>query len=248
MKGFTRDNKFVPMTDYKKVTRKSRDPEVKIQGIKIERKARTLAIPKLHRRIEAEEPPRVKFWAESKNGTVIASLIQSNDFEDEMEIRVSGFPTMSDKFAVRGHKSIMDQLSFDQFLDKVNLHLEREALMRKKREPFPVGERRPTGLGDQDVIEAVSGKKLTQTDLIAMQRATRKKGEISEEDFKRRQEIVRKLNDAKFERDKVAKRKIDPSNEQQFNKKSRALGRANDKLAIQKQKFKKEFGVEVVDI
>jgi len=237
------------MTDYKKVTRKSRDPEANTQGVVI-RKARTLTIPKLHRRIEAEEPPRVKFWAESKNGKVIASLIQSKDFEDEMEIRISGFPTMSDKFAVRGHKSIMDQLSFDQFLDKVNLHLEREAIgkFREKSEPFQVGERRPTKLADQDVIEAISGKKLTQADLIAMQRAPRKKGDLSDEDFKRRQEIVRKLNDAKFERDKVAKRKIDATNEQQFNKKSRALGRANDKLETQKQKFKKEFGVEVVDI
>ena len=40
MKGFTRDHKFVPMTDYKKVTRKSRDPKANTQGIKIERKAR----------------------------------------------------------------------------------------------------------------------------------------------------------------------------------------------------------------
>ena len=40
MKGFTKDHKFIPMTDYKKVTRKSRDPEVKSQGIKIERKVR----------------------------------------------------------------------------------------------------------------------------------------------------------------------------------------------------------------
>jgi len=41
MKGFTKDHKFVPMTDYKKVTRKSRDPEAKTQGVVI-RKARTV--------------------------------------------------------------------------------------------------------------------------------------------------------------------------------------------------------------
>ena len=35
MKGFTRDKKFVPMTDYKKVTRKSRDPEVKTKGVRL---------------------------------------------------------------------------------------------------------------------------------------------------------------------------------------------------------------------
>ena len=39
MKGFTRDHKFVPMTDYKKVTTKSRDQHAKTQGVKI-RKAR----------------------------------------------------------------------------------------------------------------------------------------------------------------------------------------------------------------
>jgi hypothetical protein len=39
MKGFTRNNKFVPITDYKKVTRKSRDPEVKTQGVVIRKKS-----------------------------------------------------------------------------------------------------------------------------------------------------------------------------------------------------------------
>jgi len=206
---------------------------------------RTVSLPKFHR-VKEQEDGGVKFWAESSDGKTVSSLIQSKDFADEMEIRIS-LPDF-ERITVRGSKDIMDNLTFEEFLDKTNMHLERQELMRKKREPFPVGERRPSKLGDQDVIEAVSGKKLTQTDLIAMQRATRKKGEISEEDFKRRQEIVRKLNDAKFERDKVAKRKIDATNEQQFKKKSLALGRANDKLEIQKRKFKKEFGVEVVDI
>jgi len=39
MKGFTRDKKFIPMTDYKKVTRKSRDPKVKTQGVVIRKKS-----------------------------------------------------------------------------------------------------------------------------------------------------------------------------------------------------------------
>jgi len=34
MKGFTRDNKFIPMTDYKKVTRKSRDQKEKTTGVR----------------------------------------------------------------------------------------------------------------------------------------------------------------------------------------------------------------------
>jgi len=39
MKGFTKDGKFHPITDYKKV-RKKRDQSVKSTGIKVERKAR----------------------------------------------------------------------------------------------------------------------------------------------------------------------------------------------------------------
>jgi len=37
MKGFTRDKKFIPMTDYKKVTRKSRDPKEKTIGVRFAR-------------------------------------------------------------------------------------------------------------------------------------------------------------------------------------------------------------------
>jgi len=37
MKGFTRDHKFIPMTDYKKVTRKSRDQKAKTQGVRMKR-------------------------------------------------------------------------------------------------------------------------------------------------------------------------------------------------------------------
>ena len=40
MKGFMKDNKFHPITEYKKGTRKSRDQTVKMQGVKIERKSR----------------------------------------------------------------------------------------------------------------------------------------------------------------------------------------------------------------
>ncbi len=36
-KGFTRDHKFIPMTDYKKVTRKSRDMKAKTQGVRMKR-------------------------------------------------------------------------------------------------------------------------------------------------------------------------------------------------------------------
>jgi len=35
MKGYTKDHKFIPMTDYKKVTRKSRDQKIKTHGVVI---------------------------------------------------------------------------------------------------------------------------------------------------------------------------------------------------------------------
>jgi len=39
VKGFTRNKKFIPMTDYKKVTRKSRDQTAKTQGVRLQRRA-----------------------------------------------------------------------------------------------------------------------------------------------------------------------------------------------------------------
>jgi len=44
MKGFTKDGKFHPITDYKKVTRKSRDQSTKSKGVKVERKARDKSV------------------------------------------------------------------------------------------------------------------------------------------------------------------------------------------------------------
>jgi len=101
----------------------------------------------------------------------------------------------------------------------------------KKRQPFRVTKTTPS---------------ISQSQLIQMQRAIRKKGELTDEDFKRRQEIVRKLNDAKFNVDKVAKRKIDATDERQFKKKSLALFKANRTLNTFKRKFKKEFGVDPI--
>jgi len=45
MKGFTRDKKFIPMTDYKKVTRKSRDTKTKTQGVRLARTTVTKLSP-----------------------------------------------------------------------------------------------------------------------------------------------------------------------------------------------------------
>jgi len=144
MKGHMQDGKFHPHTDYKKVSRKKREPFsvtknrvkvsqrelIQMQRADVGRRRRTLTMPKLQR-VKEQEDGLVKFWAESSDGNTVASLIQSKDFPDEMEIRVT---TLDDRFTVRGHKSIMDQMSFNEFLDKVMMHIERGSMTRKKRD------------------------------------------------------------------------------------------------------------------
>jgi len=62
MKGFTRDKKFIPMTEYKKVTRKSRDPKAKTQGVVI-RKAREVSVAQLEDEwFKLPESDKIKLW------------------------------------------------------------------------------------------------------------------------------------------------------------------------------------------
>lgn len=82
---------------------------------------------KLERMVE-QENGKVKFWAENFNEGVIASLVDG-DFPNEMEIRIS--TSLADSFSVRGHRSIMDKFTFEQFLDKVLQHLERHESLRR---------------------------------------------------------------------------------------------------------------------
>lgn len=81
-------------------------------------------------RILEQEYGLVKFWAEDSSKRIIASLIQSKDFQNEMEIRVV---TDNDIFTVRGHKTIMDKFTFEQFLERVKLHLERNKKLRRTK-------------------------------------------------------------------------------------------------------------------
>lgn len=76
---------------------------------------------KLIRNKEQEEKP-VKFWAESSNGDLMASLVYNNKIPDEMEIRVS---TPEKRFSIPGHKSVMEKMTFEEFESKVVTHLER---------------------------------------------------------------------------------------------------------------------------
>ena len=70
-------------------------------------------------RLEYFEDGLVKF-ALGNEQDVIATLVYSTKINDEMEIRVS---QGQDRFSVRGHKSILDNFSFQQFQKKVEYHL-----------------------------------------------------------------------------------------------------------------------------
>ncbi len=238
MKGFMKDKKFHPIKSYQKV-RKSKDQKAKSIGVRLQRNF-----------VPAPPSTLVEFAPLKTLPKETQNSLQTKNALDELQKRFEAddlfFVTTrkGNRLRVLGDRDMIKQKSRNlKNSDNIGV----QTIPRKKREPFPVGKKKGE-LGDADVIEALGGKATTQADLIAMQRAPRKKGDLTEEDFKRRQEIVRKLNDAKFQRDKVAKRKIDATDERQFKKKSLALGRANDKLAVQKKKFKKEFGVDVIDI
>lgn len=56
----------------------------------------------------------------------MATLIYSTKFNDEMEIRVSN---NQDRFSVRGHKSIMDNFSFEEFKRKVEGYLKTRKIL-----------------------------------------------------------------------------------------------------------------------
>lgn len=79
-------------------------------------------------RLKDFEGGNVKLAVENPEEDVIGTLIQSTDFPDEMEIRIS---KGSDRFEVRGHKSIMDKLSPEELSQKVELHVERHKDFKK---------------------------------------------------------------------------------------------------------------------
>ena len=79
-------------------------------------------------RSKEQEGGHVKYWAENFDEGIMASLVDG-DFPDEMEIRIS---TPDDRFSVRGHRSIMDKMSYTDFEKKVLDHIERHEMMKKR--------------------------------------------------------------------------------------------------------------------
>lgn len=72
-------------------------------------------------RLDYFEGNNVKFALGNNDESLLATLIYSSDFENEMEIRVTNW---TKKFSVRGYKSIMDKWTFEKFQNKVEYHLE----------------------------------------------------------------------------------------------------------------------------
>ncbi|MCP6727113.1 MAG: hypothetical protein KJI69_03755 [Patescibacteria group bacterium] len=73
MKGHMQDGKFHPHTDYKKGVRKSRDQQAKIQGVKVERKARVITGSKL-KDVSVSE----NYWGFETTGGKISRLRLGN--------------------------------------------------------------------------------------------------------------------------------------------------------------------------
>ena len=81
-------------------------------------------------RLKDWENGNVKYALEgNRNPTeyVTATLVQG-DLSDEMEIRVT---VNNDRFEIRGHKTIMDNMTYEDFESKVRLHLERHEWLKE---------------------------------------------------------------------------------------------------------------------
>ena len=74
------------------------------------------------KRLQSFEDGFVKYALEDPVQDVLATLIYSNKFNDEMEIRIS---KNNNRFSVRGHKSIMDKLSINEVKALVEKHIQR---------------------------------------------------------------------------------------------------------------------------
>ncbi len=246
MKGFTRDHKFIPMTDYKKV-RKSRDQRAKTIGVRLARENNNVvgkALEKLRKTSDfeispdhtwgyTETKPRLptygigvafaqdtkdinekthRFGKEGRGNRAFTTELGEDRLKEVLEDAkkehlIFEFATVRDLIidsqiitstekdrpvilklterereryyliAPRVDQSQLQKAVMAQVV-RENIEFEKavqEGKVREKTEPFPVGKRRPEGLGDQDVIEALQGKKeLTRADLIAMQRQPRK--------------------------------------------------------------------------
>ena len=83
---------------------------------------------KLHR-LKDFEGDGVKFAVANKDETVIGTLVPSKDFADEMEIRITDG---NDRFEVRGSKSILNNLTREEFANKVERNLQVHRSLKNK--------------------------------------------------------------------------------------------------------------------
>jgi len=63
----------------------------------------------------------VKYAVGTKDESIIGTLVDG-DFPNEMEIRITD---NNERIGIRGHRSIMDKMSLEEFSKKVQLHVER---------------------------------------------------------------------------------------------------------------------------
>ena len=71
--------------------------------------------------LEGYNSSAVKYAVGTKDESIIGTLVDG-DFPNEMEIRITD---NGERIEVRGHRSIMDKMSLEEFSKKVQLHVER---------------------------------------------------------------------------------------------------------------------------
>lgn len=88
---------------------------------------RKMKISLIRKQEHENDGSSVKYWAEDVNNGIIASLIDGY-FPNEMNLRIS---IRNDTFEIRGHRSIMGTLNYDEFEKRANMHIERHLWLKK---------------------------------------------------------------------------------------------------------------------
>jgi hypothetical protein len=78
-------------------------------------------------RLESFEGKPVKYAISNKSEKILVTLVDGY-FDNEMNVRFSNY---GNQFEIRGHRSIMDLWTFDQFKEFVLNHLNRNNVMKE---------------------------------------------------------------------------------------------------------------------
>lgn len=87
---------------------------------------RAIKAKQLHH-LQGYNSSAVKYAVGTKDESIVGTLVDG-DFPNEMEMRITD---NGERIEVRGHRSIMDRMSEDDFKRKVAMHVERHRMLKK---------------------------------------------------------------------------------------------------------------------